>query len=306
MLDVIIIGGAPAGLTAAIYTSREQLNTLVLEQAQCGGMPATTDLLENYPGFPEGINGTELIAKFKAQALKFGTDINEDQQVRKVSVKEAVITVETQKQSFKTKALIAASGSIPKPLNLPGEEKFRGRGVSYCATCDGPLFRDRDIAVIGCGNSGLQEGEHLLKFARSVTFVEFLPEMTAAKILQERLAKQPQVKFLLNHQLTAINGQAMVDSITVKERQSGQEKQIAVTGVFIYAGFLPNSKFLQGLVEMDQLGYVKTDQDLQTKTPGIYAAGDVRSKKVRQITTACGEGTVAAISARDYIRQRCQ
>lgn len=301
--DVIIVGGSAAGLTAAIYTARERLNTLVLEKAQCGGFPAITELLENYPGFPDGINGAELIKKFRQQAQKFGAEIIEFQEVKQIKPEGRKIEVVTDKQTYHTFAVIAATGSIPKKLNIPGEEEYRGRGVSYCATCDGPLFKDRDIAVIGCGNSGLQEGEHLLKFVKSVTFIEFLPEMTAAKILQERLQQDKRTTFLLNHALTSINGKQLVDSVTVKDRKTGKEKQIKFSGVFIYAGFLPNSKFLDGLVELDDSGYIKTNEDMQTSVPGIYAVGDVRSKKVRQIDVACGEATIAAIALRDYTKE---
>ncbi|NQS99528.1 MAG: FAD-dependent oxidoreductase [Candidatus Omnitrophica bacterium] len=301
--DVIIIGGAAAGLTGAIYTSREKLKTLVLEKAQCGGMTATSDLIENYPGFPEGINGMELIDKFKQQAAKFGANIIEFQQVRKITPEGETIKVEIDKQLYSGKALIVATGSKPVKLNVPGETEFSGRGVSYCATCDGPLFKGKDLALVGCGNSGLQEGDHLLKFAKHITFIEFLPEMTAAKILQERLKGNQQATFLLNHALTAINGQQVVESVTVKERASGKEKVIKVGGVFIYAGFSPNSELLKGLIDLDDTGYIKTGEDMQTSRAGIYAVGDVRSKQIRQIDVACGEATIAAIAVRDYIKK---
>lgn len=301
--DVIIIGGGPAGLTAAIYTSREELDTLLLEKWLCGGLPANTTLIENYPGFPDGVNGAELIEKFKEQAQKFGTEIVEHSNVTKVQPLDRTVRVKTDDGQYYARSLIVASGSVPKKLNVPGEDELYGQGVSYCATCDGPLFRDKDVAVIGCGNSGLQEGESLLKYTKSVTFIEFLPYMTAEKILQERLQKSEKTRFMLNHMLTSINGNTRVNSIIVKNRQTGEEKQIEVSGVFIYAGFLPNSKFLEGIVELDDLGYIVTNEQMKTSVPGIYAVGDVRSKRVRQIDVACGEGTIAAISARDYIKE---
>jgi len=301
--DLIIIGGGPAGLTCAIYASREKLSTLLLEKAQCGGLTASTDLIENYPGFPDGISGMELVDKFKQQAQKFGAEIIEFKEVKGVKKSGKTIKVETDKEEYGAYALVVATGSVPKKLNIPGEEKYRGKGVSYCATCDGPLFRNKDVAVIGCGNSGLQEGEALLKYVNSVTFVEFLPEMSASKILQERLKKQKKATFFLNHALSEINGRELVDSITVKERQSGREKQIKVSGVFIYAGFLPNSKFLQGSVELDNAGYIISNEKMQTSMPGVYAIGDVRADKVRQVDVACAEGTIAAISIRDYLKE---
>ena len=191
--DVIIIGGGPAGLTAAIYTAREMLDTIILEKAVCGGLAAGTDLIENYPGFPEGLNGTELMAKFKQQARRFGADIIEFKEVKAIKKEEKIIKVQTDEKEYSGRTVIIGSGSLPKKLNIPGEEEYKGKGVSYCATCDGPLFRDKDVAIIGCGNSGLQEGEALLKYVKSITFSEFLPEMTGSKILQERLKKQERV-----------------------------------------------------------------------------------------------------------------
>ncbi len=301
--DVIIIGGGPAGLTAGIYTARERLNTLLLEKGLCGGLPASTDLIENYPGFPEGIKGMDLINKFKEQAEKFGTNIVEFKEVKRIEPAGKGIKVQTDEEEYNAHTVIVASGSIPKKLGIHGEDEFYGKGVSYCATCDGPLYKDKDVAVIGCGNSGMQEGESLLKHVKSLTFIEFLPYMTSEKILQERLQKSEKTRFLLNHMLTSINGDDRVNSITVKNRQTGEEKQVRVSGVFIYAGFLPNSKFLEDVVELDSSGYLITNKNMETSVPGIYAVGDVRSKKVRQIDAACGEGTIAAISARDYIKE---
>ncbi len=299
--DVIIIGGGPAGLTSAIYAARENMSTLLLEKISCGGLPATTDIIENYPGFPEGIKGMELLQKFKEQAKRFGVNIAEYREVKQVSSKGNSILVKTSDKTYQTLAVIVGSGSIPKMLNIPGEQEFMGRGVSYCAICDGPLFKDMDIAVIGCGNSGLQEGEFLLNHVKSITFIEYLPYMTGARILQEKLQKNDKTDFLLNHALTGINGRDFVESVTVKDRNNGEKKEIAISGVFIYAGFLPNTGFLNKDVKLDDAGYVITDEDMMTSVPGIFSAGDVRSKKIRQIDTACADGTIAAISARNYI-----
>ena len=183
-------------------------------------------------------------------------------------------------------------------MNVPGEKEFRGKGISYCATCDGPLYRDKEVAVIGCGNSGLQEGECLLKHARGVTFVEFLPYMTASKILQHRVKKNKKTTFFLNHTLVRIDGDKFVESITLKNRDDGQKKKLEVSGVFLYVGFLPATDFLEETeVELDKKGYIKTDDKMETSVPGIYVVGDIRSKIVRQIDVACGEATIAAIAA---------
>ena len=303
MYDVIIMGGGPAGLTAGIYTSRDRLKTLLLEKAMCGGLVSTTDTVENYPGFPEGVKGMDLMFKFKKQAEEFGTEVKELTKAKSIKFENRKIKVQTNKEEYTAYTLIVASGSIPKMLGIPGEKEFQGRGVSYCVICDGPFFKNKDVVVVGCGNSGLQEGEALLKFAKSVTFIEFLPYMTAAKILQERLQQNKKATFLLNHALVSINGDKAVDSVTVKNRQTKEEKTIKASGVFMYTGFLPNSKFLEGVVELDNAGYIKTNDRMETSVPGIYAIGDVRSKEVRQIDVACGEATIAAVSVRDYLRE---
>ncbi len=301
--DVIIIGGGPAGLTAGIYTSRDRLKTLLLEKAICGGLVATADSIENYPGFPDGIKGKDLLLKFKKQAEEFGTEVKELEGVKSIKQENGKIKVQTNKEEYNTHSLIVASGSIPKSLGIPGEKELLGRGVSYCVICDGPFFKDKDVVVVGCGNSGLQEGEALLKFVKSVTFVEFLPYMKAAKILQERLQKNKKATFLLNHKITSINGKNIVDSITVKNRETNEEKKLQVAGVFMYVGFLPNSKFLEGVVKLDNTGYIKTNERMETSVPGIYAIGDIRSKEVRQIDVACGEATVAAVSIQYYLEE---
>ena len=301
--DVIIIGGGPGGLTAGIYAGREMLDTLLLEKGTCGGLPASTDFLENYPGFPDGIKGTELMEKFKKQAERFQVKINEFQEVKKIEPQGKIIKVQTDKEEYSAYSVIVSSGSLPKKLGVPGEDKFMGKGVSYCAICDGPFYRGKDVAIIGCGNSGLQEGGPLLDHVKSITFIEFLPYMPAEKILQERLQKRENTKFLLNHKLTSVNGEKLVSSVTVEDRGTKQEKQIQVSGVFVYVGFLPNSKFLEGIVKLDKSKYIITDENMQTSIPGIYAVGDIRSKSIRQVSNACGEGTIAAIAARDRIKE---
>jgi len=308
--DVVIIGGGPAGLTAGIYTSRDKKDTLLLEKAIVGGLPASTDLVENYPGFPDGIKGIELMNKFKKQAEKFGVKFSDFDEVKNIETTDKDIMVRTERHEYSARTVIIASGSVPKKLGVSGEDKFMGRGVSYCATCDGPLFKDKDVAVIGCGNSGLQEGGSLLNHVKSIKFVEFLPHMNAEKILQERLKRHENTSFLLNHQLLSINGDDFVQSIRVKDRSSGAEKLININGVFVYVGFLPNTKFLskknssgKDVVELDDYGYIITDRYMRTSLPGVFAAGDVRSKKFRQIAEAVGDATVGALSVSEYISE---
>jgi thioredoxin reductase (NADPH) len=297
--DLIIIGAGPAGLTAAIYGARSGMKVLVLERMMPGGYMAVTDYIENYPGFPEGIRGLDLAEKMKQQALKFGVEII-GSDVTSLSKQEHVV-VSTGGKEYKARTVIVASGTTPKALGIPGEDALRGRGVSYCATCDGPLFRDKEIAVIGCGNSGIQEGHYLLNFVKRVTFVEFLPNITADRILQDRFKDEKRAGFFLNHACIRIIGDKMVESITVKDRKTDEEKTINVQGVFVYIGHNPSSQFLKHGVELDSKGFIKTSEKLETSMPGVYAAGDIRSKQIRQVITACAEGAEAAIHAYHYI-----
>jgi thioredoxin reductase (NADPH) len=298
--DVIIIGGGVAGLTAGIYASRARLKTVLFEKWLMGGLAATTDLIENYPGFPEGISGKDLTERMKAQAQRFDVEIVQAE-VQAIQKRDKKFDVGTDKETYITKTVILAVGTVSKKLNVPGEDELRGRGVSYCATCDGPLFRDKKIAVIGCGNSGLQEARFLLKFVNHITLIEWLPRMTADVILQERMKEEPHVHCLLNRKIISINGKDRVSSITVQDRTSNHEETIDVDGVFIYVGFNPLSDIVRGLVNLDRDGFITTNHQLETSVPGIFAAGDIRSKKIRQVVTACAEGAEAAINAHHYI-----
>ncbi|KPL04119.1 MAG: thioredoxin reductase [candidate division Zixibacteria bacterium SM23_73_2] len=300
--DLIIIGGGPAGLTAGIYATRARLKTLLIGKLVPGGQAASTEWVENYPGFPEGIKGPELIEKMKKQADRFGLETLIEEVVS-VELQGETKVIKTNNDQLSCKALIIATGTEPKKLNIPGEDKFKGRGVSYCATCDGPFFRDKDVAIIGCGNSGLQEGIFLLKFVKSISFVEFLPRMTAEKILQERIQKEKNTKFFLNHMATSINGENKIESITVKNRETGKEENIPFQGIFIYVGLIPNTKFLEGKLELDKYGFVVTNENTETNIPGVYAAGDVRHKILQQITTATSDGSIAAFMAERYVEK---
>ena len=301
--DLIIIGGGPAGLTAGIYATRGKLDTLLLEKFAPGGTAATTDWVENYPGFPKGIAGGELMEKMEEQAQRFGLKITPTKEVLSVDFKNKIKIIKVDEGAYKTKAVIIATGTEPKKLNIPGEDKFRGRGVSYCATCDGPFFRDKDIVVVGAGNSGIQEGLYLLRFVKRATVLEFLPHMTAEKILQERALKEPKMKFYLNHMVTSINGENKVESVTIKDRDTDKENKITVQGVFVYVGLIPMTEFLKGHIELDKWGYILAGDDTKTSVPGVFAAGDVRQKILRQITTASGDGATAAFMAERYVEE---
>ena len=301
--DLIIIGGGPAGLTAGIYATRGKLNTLLLERLNPGGLVASTEWVENYPGFPEGIIGGELMKKMEEQATKFGLQIATFKEVNSVDLKSKIKTIRVDQEQYKAKAVIITSGTEPKKLNIPGEEKFKGRGVSYCATCDGPFFQGKDIVIIGAGSSGIQEGLYLTRFVKSITVVEFMPHMNAEKILQERALNEPKFSFFLNHMVTSINGENQIESVTIKSRETGEVKTIQASGVFIYVGWNPMTNFLKGQVDLDQWGYVIAGEDTKTSLPGVFAAGDVRQKILRQITTAVCDGTVAAFMAERYVEE---
>ena len=303
MYDVVIVGGGPAGLTTAIYTARDGMKTLVLEREGTGGLAATTEAIENYPGFPEGVNGMELMDRFREQAERFGTEIVEfDEVVKVVPVAKGNIEVHTQSGAiFNGKTVVVATGSQPKKLNIPGEKEFYGRGVSYCATCDGPFFKGKDVVIIGAGNSGLQEGLQVLEYAKRVTFLEFLPYTRAEQILQDRVQNHAKSTLIFNQRVTEIRGEGTVTGVVAIDRETGKEKLYPTDGVFIYVGYSPYSEFVADLVERNKWGYIVTDEKMHTKVEGLYAIGDVRADNPAQLSVSVGDGAKAALDLREFI-----
>ncbi len=301
MYDIIIIGGGPAGLTASIYTSRAKLKTLILEKMIPGGQVTTTHLVENYPGFPEPINGFLLMSHFQKQAQNFGAEIVTSKEVTSIEKEDKIFKIKTLDNEYKAKAVLIATGAKYKTLGIPGEEKFKGRGVSYCATCDGAFFKDKEVAVIGGGNSALEEALFLTKFVKKVYLIHRRFQFRADKILQDRVKENEKIEPILNYVPVSVNGKDEVESITIEERDTKERKEIKVDGVFFFIGLSPNSEFLKDFVKKDENGYIIVNENLETNVEGCFAAGDVIKKKVRQIATAVGDGATAGVNIREYL-----
>jgi thioredoxin reductase (NADPH) len=300
--DVAIVGAGPGGLTAAIYCSRARLATVVVERNTAGGIMAITERIENYPGFPEGISGLDLSEKMKSQAATFGADLREITTVAAIDRQtDGGWVVVTDEERIQARAVILAPGVEARKLGIPGESEFLGRGVSYCATCDGALYRDKKVAVIGGGDSAVEEGLFLTKFASDVYVIHRRDELRAQKIIQERAFANPRMHFLWNSQARRIFGAGKVEGVDYQSVIDKAVVTLPVDGVFFYVGQLPNTDFLQGLVDLDPGGYIRTDERLMTSQPGLFAIGDARAGRIKQIANAVGEGALAAIEAEKYL-----
>ncbi|PFA21581.1 thioredoxin-disulfide reductase [Bacillus cereus] len=300
--DVIIIGAGPAGMTAAVYTSRANLSTLMLERGIPGGQMANTEDVENYPGY-ESILGPDLSNKMFEHAKKFGAEYAYGD-VKEVIDGKEYKTIVAGKKEYKTRAIIVASGAEYKKVGVPGEKELGGRGVSYCAVCDGAFFKGKELVVVGGGDSAVEEGVYLTRFASKVTIVHRRDALRAQKILQDRAFQNEKVDFIWNHTVKEINEEnGKVGSVTLVDVNSGEEQEFKTDGVFIYVGMLPLSKPFTELGITNENGYIETNERMETKVPGIFAAGDVREKMLRQIVTATGDGSIAAQSAQHYVEE---
>lgn len=300
--DVIIIGAGPAGMTAAVYTSRANLSTLMLERGIPGGQMANTEDVENYPGY-ESILGPDLSNKMFEHAKKFGAEYAYGD-VKEVIDGKEYKTIIAGKKEYKARAIIVASGAEYKKIGVPGEAELGGRGVSYCAVCDGAFFKGKELVVIGGGDSAVEEGVFLTRFASKVTIVHRRDTLRAQKILQDRAFQNEKVDFIWNHTIKEINeASGKVGSVTLVDVNSGEEKEVKTDGVFVYIGMLPLSKPFVELGITNENGYLETNERMETKIPGIFAAGDVREKMLRQIVTATGDGSIAAQSAQHYVEE---
>ncbi|MFZ5801979.1 MAG: thioredoxin-disulfide reductase [Candidatus Omnitrophota bacterium] len=298
--DVVVIGGGGAGLTSAIYTARANLLTMVLEKMAPGGQIATTDLVENYPGFPDGIVGPEIAMRMEGQAKKYGAEIVYDEAVF-VEQRGKNFSIKTQQGLYEARALILTTGASFRKLGVSGEQPLTGKGVSYCATCDGAFFKNKKIAVVGGGDSAIQEGIFLTRFASQVTVIHRRDKLRATPILQERAMNHPKIDFIWDSVVEAILGEKSVNALEVKNVKTGKLQKISLDGIFIFIGHDPNTQFLQGFIDLDDRGYVRSRAGVGTSVPGVFAAGEIRAGATRQLVAACGEGCTAALAAQAYL-----
>jgi thioredoxin reductase (NADPH) len=301
--QLIILGGGPAGLTAGLYAARDRLQVLLVEKGVVGGQVLVTDWIDNYPGFPDGVTGNELIEKMAAQAARFDLEIK-NANVVKIELSGATkkLTLESGAE-LTCQALIICTGARPNKLGIPGEDKFTGKGVSYCATCDGPFFRDQEILVVGGGDTAIQEADFLTKFATKVTVVHRRDSLRATRVLQEKAFANQRIEFIWNSNVVSIEGEKEVERIRLRNND-GKEQEISASGIFILIGTIPNNEMLPlEQLGADKHGFIKTDEEMRTKVPGVMVAGDIRSKTVRQIINGAGEGAVAAIAAEHYLSE---
>ena len=302
--DLIIVGGGPAGLTAALYASREGIETLIIERSALGGQASVTECIDNYPGFPQGIEGGKLADEMGAHCERFGTETLIAQAVTSIEVDGDYKMVRTETgDEYRSKALLLAPGSRYRRLGAPGEEDFIGAGIHFCATCDGPFYKGQEMVVVGGGNSGIEEGLFLTKFASKVTVLEVRDRLGASQILQEKAASHPKIDVRLNTTVEEFKGNGKLSSLVVKDIKTGVTEELKPGAVFIFIGLDPNTGFLKDVVDLDKWGFIETSATLETSIPGIFAAGDARGGSTKQVSSAVGEGTTAALMIRQYLEK---
>lgn len=302
--DVLILGAGPAGLSAGIYTSRAKLLTLIIDEGLPGGQVATTFHVANYPGTNGVIRGIDLVENMKNQALGFGAQIVDLKEIVEVKLEGPEKHIKAEDADYYAKSVIITTGAEARRLPAEGEREFRGRGVHYCAACDGALYQDANVLVVGGGNSAVEEAAFLTRYAKHVTVIHQLDHFQASAASQEEVFKNPLISVIWNSEVRKINGENFVKSVTIENVKTGELKEIETDGVFVYIGMQPKTELFKEQVKLDEYGYIISDEDMQTDIPGVFAAGDVRKKKVRQIATAVGEGATAGIMAEKFINGR--
>ena len=302
-VKVLILGSGPAGLAAALYAARAELEPIVLTGMQLGGQAALTHLIENYPGFPEGVGGAQLGELFQKQAEHFGAKVEFDM-ANEIDLSQRPYTVKTDSGEYKAETLILTTGANPLHLEVPGEVELTGRGVSYCATCDGWFFKDKKVVVVGGGDSAFEEALFITRYASSVTLIHRREEFRAGAILQKRAKEHPKMNFILNTVVTEVVGSDKLTSLKLKNVQTGEESTFDTDGLFIFIGHAPNSQIFKGQVEMSELGYVIVNDKMETSVEGVYAAGEIADPHFRQVVTSAGMGAAAAIQATRYLEEK--
>ena len=299
-VKVLVLGSGPAGFTAALYAARADMEPVVLTGMEHGGQVSLTYIVENYPGFPDGIGGSEMVELFQKQAERFGAKVEFDTAVE-VDLSQRPFRVKTYNTNYLADSLIISTGATPRHLNVPGEKELTGRGVSYCATCDGWFFKEKDVVVVGGGDSALEEGLFLTRYAKSVTIVHRRDELRAGPVLQKRAESNPKIKYMWNTVITEIQGKDAVKSLRLKDVVTGEECTQPIDGVFIFIGHTPNTQLFKGQLEMDDNGYLVTDQLMRTNIPGVFVAGEAADPHYRQVVTSAGMGAAAAIQAGHFL-----
>lgn len=299
--DVIIIGSGPAGLTAGLYTGRAEMKPLLFTGSEIGGQVSITMEVENYPGFPEGTTGPELIQRMQKQAEKFGCRVIVDT-VTEVVLDQPPFAVKTESgKVYRSKSLIISTGSRPRRLGVPGEQQLIGRGVSYCATCDGFFFRGKRVAVVGGGDAAVEEALFLTRYVDKVTLIHRRDQLRANLALQQRAVRNDKFEFIWNTVVTSVNGEGRVASLTLQNVETGAVSELPVDGVFVYVGHIPNSSLFKDKLAMDERGYLITDRYMQTSVPGVFAAGEIQDSRFQQVATSVGQGCAAALEAEKYV-----
>jgi len=301
MHDLIIIGAGPAGLTAALYAGRSRLDTFVIEKMSPGGRILMSESIENYPGFPGGVSTIELINRMEEQVKELGVKIESDEVSDLDCPKKTVVT---SRGTYTAKSLIIATGARPRKLNIPGEKEFTGRGVSYCATCDGPFYKGKNVVLVGGGNAVAEEAIYLSRFASSVSVIHRRQDLRASAILQEKMQQDKKISFILSSLVTEVKGAKKVEAVKLKDLLTGKESDFSCDGVFIYIGYEPETVFLKDKIRMDEGGFIIADDSMATSAEGVFVCGDCRKKSLYQVINACGDGAVAADSAYKFIAKR--
>jgi thioredoxin reductase (NADPH) len=302
MEEVMIIGSGPAGLAAAIYAGRSQLSPLLITGNALGGQAATTSEVENYPGFPNGIGGAELMQLMQQQAERFGTRVEMDEVVE-VNLRQHPFVIKTYSDTYEAKSLIISTGVSPRLLGVPGEDRLKGHGVSYCATCDGFFYKDKTVVVVGGGDAAVEEALYLTRFAGKVFIVHRRNRLRAQKLAQERAFENRKIELVWDSLVTEVLGEEQVTGVRIKNTKTGEESVLAADGMFTYVGNIPNTQLFQGQLDLDDRGYIVTDRRMHASVPGVYAAGDVQEHVLKQIATAIGSGAIAAMEAEKFIAE---